>query len=136
MFRCVLLAVFLAVPLSYASSGGTAEDDSPVQTTERQDVDYTVSCGGTDDSFASIVDCQFDVTYRTSEGMKKENSYAANQFWSGFFGAVSGDTAVMTVERKAGTGGRLYLAIWVDRHREAFHILDGVGPATLKAVIP
>jgi hypothetical protein len=68
--------------------------------------------------------------------MKNDRSYAANQLWVGHFGAVSGDTAVMTVKRIAGTGGRLYLIINVNLSRAAFRILDEAGPATLKAVIP
>lgn len=104
MFRSIALAVLCA-----SSAGSTAEDDSPAPTTERHAVDYAVSCVGADDpAFTAHVDCQFEVTYRTADGMKSDRSYAANQLWVGHFGAVSGDTAVMTVKRIAGAGGRLY----------------------------
>ena len=134
MFRRLMLAALLALPLSCASSGSTAEDDSPVQTNQRFAVDYTVSCAP-DRTISPATDCRFEVTYRTAEGMTKRVPYMGNEFWIGHFGAVSGDTAVMTVKRRGGTA-RLHLAIWIDLDKGAFRILDGAGPVTLKAVIP
>ena len=122
MFRRVLLAVLLTVPLSCASSGSTNDDGSsaPAATGPHR-VGYGVYCSA---------QCTFEVSYRGAEGMKRAQ---ASTRWSHSFSAESGGQVAVIVRRRDSGQGRLFVSISVNgRTVEMRRLEDGeTGPVSL-----